>query len=156
MRQKTLYLHIQSFNIKDMKITRAFILIFALLCLASSCSRPASYDSELCEELAVKIERRDSLSQKDYRAMIAQNEAILIYLIEQSKKISEEPAPDRSGSWRQLLADPEYMERFSNMFTLGSALYQADAEGRLDSENKKLYDRLDRYNRDLADYSDRN
>ncbi len=70
---------------------------------------------ELCEELAVKIERRDSLSQKDYRAMIAQNEAILIYLIEQSKKISEEPAPDRSGSWRQLLADPEYMERFSNI-----------------------------------------
>ena len=90
MRQKTLYLHIQSFNIKDMKITRAFILIFALLCLASSCSRPASYDSELCEELAVKIERRDSLSQKDYRAMIAQNEAILIRSEEHTSELQSQ------------------------------------------------------------------
>lgn len=139
-----------------MKIIRAIILASALLCLAASCSAPAHYDSEECERLAVKIERRDSLSQKDYSAMIKQNEAILVYLIDQSKKIAEEPADDRSGSWRTLLADPDYLERFGYMFTIGSALYQADADGRLDSDNKKRYDDLDRYNRQLADYSDCN
>ena len=34
--------------------------------------------------------------------------------------------------------------------------YQADADGRLDNDNKKRYDDLDRYNRQLADYSDCN
>lgn len=139
-----------------MKISRAFILAALVSVMAVSCSKAPAYDSEVCEELAVRIERRDSLSQKDYRAMIAQNEAILIYLIDQSRKIAEEPADDRNGSWRQLLADPEYLERFSNMFTIGSALYQADADGKLDSDNKKRYDALDKYNRELADYSDNN
>lgn len=130
----------------------------ALLCaIATSCThRAPEYDGSLCEELAVKIERRDSLSQDDYRAMLGQNEAILRYLIEQSRSIAEEPQADRNGSWRQLLADPDYMERFGYMFTIGSALYQADAEGRLDKDNKKLYDGLDRYNQELAEYSDRN
>ena len=48
------------------------------------------------------------------------------------------------------------MERFGYMFTLGSALYQADADGKLDAENKKRYDALDKYNRELAEYSERN
>ena len=55
-----------------------------------------------------------------------------------------------------MLADPEYMERFSFMFTLGSALYQADADGRLDENNRGLYKKLDRYNQELAEYSERN
>ena len=87
--------------------------------------------------------------------MIGQNEAILQYLIEQSKKIADEPQDERNGSWRTLLADPDYMERFSYMFTLGSALYQADVDGCLDSRNKELYHKLDKYNQELADYSDR-
>lgn len=154
MRQKTLYLQNNQIEKTDVKILRTS-LIAGVVAMVCSCSGDvARYDSELCEELAVKIERRDSLSQTDYREMIAQNEAILVYLIDQSKKISDEPADDRNGSWRSLLADPEYMERFSYMFTLGSALYQADAYGKLDKENKERYDALDKYNRELADYSD--
>ena len=134
----------------------AFAAVLLVGALAGCTGHSVKYDGAVCEDLAVKIERRDSLSQDDYRAMIGQNEAILQYLIEQSKTIAEEPQDDRSRSWRQLLADPDYMERFGYMFTLGSALYQADADGLLDKDNKKLYDALDRYNKELADYSDRN
>lgn len=116
----------------------------------------AQYDSETCEALAVKVERREAISQEEYCEMIGQNEAILRYLIEKSREIAEEPSENRNDSWRTLLADPEYMERFSYMFTLGSALYQADADGKLDEANKKRYDALDKYNRELAEYSERN
>ena len=102
------------------------------------------------------VERREAISQEEYRDMIGQNEAILCYLIEKSREIAEEPSDQRNDSWRNLLADPDYMERFGYMFTLGSALYQADADGKLDAENKKRYDALDKYNRELAEYSERN
>lgn len=115
-----------------------------------------TYNAATCEDLAVKIERRDSLTQQEYTAMIGQNKAILSYLVEQSKDIAEQPADNRNGSWRQLLADPEYMERFGYMFTLGSALYQAETEGRLDKENEELYRSLDKYNKELAAYTDKN
>lgn len=114
------------------------------------------YNSEACENLAIKIERRDSLTQQDYARMIGQNEAILRYLVEESKRIAGEPDSLRNVAWRNLLADPEYLERFGYMFTLGSALYQADLGGMLDKQNKRNYDALDHYNRALADYASRN
>lgn len=136
--------------------TFAIILLLSLLTACSGRSVDAEYNADVCEELSIKIERRDSLSQEEYTRMIGQNEAILRYLVEQSKAIAEEPSGNRNGSWRQLLADPEYLERFGYMFTLGSALYQAEAEGKLDKENSRLYNNLDRYNKELADYSDKN
>ena len=136
------------------------LALLVLIFLATACSSDvvdsASYDSDVCEELAVKIERRDSITQSEYQQMIGQNGAILRYLIEKSREIADEPQGDRTNSWRDLLADPEYMERFSYMFTLGSALYQADAGGRLDKSNSELYKKLDRYNQELAEYSERN
>ena len=138
----------------------SFIAIALLLTIIPSCSgednveRP--YDSDLCESLAIIIERRDSISQAQYSEMIGQNAAILHYIIDRTTEISEQPGDEQSGSWRQLLADPEYLERFGYMFTLGSALYQADAEGRLDKDNQRRYKALDEYNRQLAEYSDRN
>ena len=137
-----------------------FFALIVLTFLAAACSGDVvdgtSYDSEVCEELAVKIERHDSITQPEYERMIGQNGAILRYLIEKSREIAEEPQGDRTNSWRDLLADPEYMERFSFMFTLGSALYQADADGRLEENNRGLYKKLDRYNQELAEYSERN
>lgn len=88
--------------------------------------------------------------------MIAQNEDILKYIIERSRDISEMPDSVRSGAWRDLLSDPEYLERFSYMFTLGSTLYQADVDGLLDEDNAKHYAELDRYNEDLVAITDRN
>jgi len=41
-------------------------------------------------------------------------------------------------------------------FALGSALYQAEVDGRLDEKNTKLYKKLDRYNQELVEYSERN
>lgn len=116
----------------------------------------ADYNSNTCETLAIKIERRDSLSQHDYAQMIGQNEAILRYLVEESKRVSGEPDSLRSNAWRNLLADPAYLERFGYMFTLGSALYQADVDGKLDKQNKRAYDALDQYNSQLAEYASRN
>ena len=134
--------------------------VAALMLPVASCSgtgdveRP--YDSSLCENLAILIERHDSISQEQYREMIGQNAAILHYIIDRTREISEEPGDEQNGSWRQLLADPDYLERFGYMFTLGSALYQADADGLLDKDNQHLYKALDEYNRQLAEYSDRN
>ena len=141
-----------------MKPTRTFVgLVLALLFAACSGGGiDATYSSEKCEELALKIERRDSLSQKEYAEMIGQNAAILKYLVEKTREISEEPQSDHLSSWRQLLAEPEYEERFSYMFTIGSALYQADIEGRLNDRNKKAYASLDQYNQELAVLSERN
>jgi hypothetical protein len=136
------------------------LAFLGLLIAATACSGEilddASYDNDVCEDLAVKIERHDSISQPEYEQMICQNAAILRFLIEKSRKIAEEPQGDRPNSWRDLLADPEYMERFSYMFTLGSALYQAEVDGRLDEKNTKLYKKLDRYNQELVEYSERN
>jgi len=128
-----------------------------LFVAASSCSDwHQDYDSAVCNELAVKIDSRQPLTQQDYASMIAQNEDILKYIIARSRAISEMPDSIRSDAWRDLLADPEYLERFSYMFTLGSTLYQADADGLLDSDNAKHYAELDRYNADLAAITDRN
>ncbi len=41
------------------------------------------------------------------------------------------------------------------MFTIGSALYQADINGKLDDDNREAYASLDDYNTKLADYTDR-
>lgn len=139
-----------------------FHILFSALTaifLVSACSghdwhRP--YDSEVCSQLSVKIDSRQPLTQEDYASMIAQNEDILKYIIERSRDISEMPDSTRPGAWRDLLADPEYLERFGYMFTLGSALYQADADGLLDDDNAKHYAELDRYNEDLVAITDRN
>ena len=53
------------------------------------------------------------------------------------------------------VAEPEYLERFGYMFTLGSALYQAEIRGRLNEDNAEAYGALDDYNSLLADYTDR-
>lgn len=122
--------------------------------LLAACAGKA-YDSQTCEELAVKVERHDTLSQADYRQMIDQSEQILRYLVERSSALEELPADRHYAAYRELLADPDYMERFSYLFTLGSALYKADAEGLLDSSNAARYRDLDQYNSRFAEISDR-
>lgn len=124
-------------------------------CGKKSVSVPKGYDSDVCAGLSVKIEDRDSLTQDDYARMIAQNEAILQYLIDRTSKISELPDSSRYTAWRMLISEPEYLERFGYMFTIGSALYQADMSGRLDEDNAEAYAALDDYNVKLADYTDR-
>lgn len=130
--------------------------IFAFLLIACSGGSADTYDSRLCSDLAVKIDSRQQLDQSDYTKMIEQNEAILIYIINRTKEINELPDSARYDAWRNLLADPQYLERFGYMFTIGSELYQAHQQGLLDKNNQELYARLDRYNADLADLTDRN
>ena len=133
------------------------VVSIALLGLLWSCagSSTASYDPALCENLAVKVELRDSLTQEEYTEMIDQSRLILSYLVDRSEHLSELPADARSGAYRELLADPDYMERFGYLFTLGSALYQADATGRLDAANAEAYAALDDYNERFAEITDR-
>ena len=100
----------------------------------------------------MKIERHDSLSQRDYSLIIEQDEQILQYLINRAEDMREIPEEERDRFWRSLTSDPEYMERFGYLFTLGSALYQADTEGLLDERNAAMYRALDEYNEQLADY----
>lgn len=138
-----------------MKKILIFLPLLILLVAACSSSHHSNYDPELCADLATKIERRDSISQSDYAEMIAQNEAILKYLIERTSAISRQPDSLRYDAWRTLTSEPEYLERFGYMFTLGSALYQADINNCFDRQNKHAYDQLDRYNTELADYTDR-
>lgn len=136
-----------------------YIILTALLPILPSCSNSgqiaSDYDGNLCRELSVKIENRDSLSQNDYAEMIVQNKAILQYLVNCSKEISELPDSVRNQRWRLLTATPEYLEKFGYMFTIGSSLYRADNAGLLDKNNSKEYRELDRYNEDLAKYSER-
>lgn len=133
------------------------ILAAAAILLLAACTHTneaTNYNSELCNELAVKIDGRKPLDQADYTAMIGQSESILRYLIDKSRAIGAQPDSTRAEAWRTLLADPEYLERFGYMFTLGSALYQAQTDGALDKENSRLYEHLDRYNAELASLSD--
>lgn len=144
------------YRVKNFDMKRAlFLLAIAGLGACTSSHVPADYDPEECDALSVRIDGRDSLSQADYAAMIGQSEAILRYLTEQSARISELPDSLRNDAWRELQADPEYLERFGYMFTLGSTLYQADASGRLDEKNSRAFAALDEYNSRLAEYSDR-
>lgn len=127
--------------------------IVALLLLASC--RGAGYDPALCENLALKIERHDSITQPEYHDMIVQSEQILKYLVERSSALEELPDDQRYPAYRELLAEPEYMERFSYLFTLGSALYKAEADSVLDESNAEAYRELDSYNTRFAEISDR-
>lgn len=129
--------------------------LFILVLACCSGGAGAAYDSGLCHDLSIKIESRDSLTSKDYSEMISQDEAILQYLVERTKEISELPDSVRSNAWRNLTANPEYLERFGYMFTLGSALYSAERNGSLDKSNSKKFEALDRYNEDLIRYSER-
>lgn len=135
-------------------IISSFFALFLLL--AAACSEAGrDYDSALCESLAVKVERHDSITQKDYRQMIEQSEQILGYLVGRSEHLIEMPADERYQAYRELLADPQYMERFSYLFTLGSALYDAEVTGCLDNKNREAYDKLDEYNERFSAISDR-
>lgn len=139
---------------------KKLIITISAAILLASCGRStdrieAEYSADTCDELAVRIDARDSLSQDDYAEMIHQSEAIMAYLVEQSRLISEMPDSLRAQAWRELQATPEYLERFGYMFTLGSTLYQADSDGRLDKKNADAFAALDRYNAQLAEYSDR-
>ncbi len=139
---------------------KILLLIPLMTMLLAGCGKasrlfPKGYDAETCAALSTKIERHDSISQEDYSHMIAQNEAILQYLIDRTSAISELPDSCRYPAWRTLTAEPEYLERFGYMFTLGSALYQADINGKLDKDNAEAYEALDKYNSKLADYTDR-
>lgn len=131
-----------------------YACIFALMVLLASCGG-GGYDPAMCESLAVKIERNDSLTQPEYRDMIVQSEQILKYLVDRSSALEELPADQRYSAYRELLAEPEYMERFSYLFTLGSALYKADTQGALDSSNQQAYRELDEYNTRFAEITDR-
>ncbi|MBD5183237.1 MAG: hypothetical protein HDS99_05535 [Bacteroidales bacterium] len=111
------------------------------------------YNPEVCNDLAVRIDHRDSLSQADYTAMIGQTEAIIKYLISEHKRIEAEPQDEHASDWRVLYSDPDYMERFGYFFTLGSALYRADTKHLFDSRNQRLYKTLDDYNTELASVS---
>lgn len=128
------------------------VLLFAA-CDDKGADYTSDYNSEVCNDLAVRIDRRDSLSQADYTAMIGQTEAILKYLIEQHKNIEAQPVSEHEADWRVLYADPEYMERFGYFFTLGSALYKADTHHLFDKRNERLYAGLDNYNAELAQVS---
>lgn len=131
------------------------VVMMLVSCGKKEMSVPRGYDADVCAGLAVKIEDRDSMTQHDYAVMISQNEAILQYLIDRTSKICELPDSSRYNAWRVLTAEPEYLERFGYMFTIGSALYQADMSGRLDRDNAEAYASLDDYNAKLADYTDR-
>lgn len=128
-----------------MNLRNCFCLLACTL-LLNACSSKPDYNSAECEELAVKIGRNEELTQDDYAEMIAQDEAILIYLVEQSQRIAQLPDDQRADAWRELQADPEYLERFGNSFTLGSTLYEADSKGLLDEKNSKAFKALDQYN----------
>lgn len=136
-------------------ISLPLILSLALTIFAASCGKTdKSFDSELCRNLSVKIESRTPLDNDDYAAMIDQNEAILQYLVDRTREISELPDSLHESEWRALTSDPEYLERFGYMFTIGSALYRADMNNELSSRNKRAYSSLDHYNQQLIEYSE--
>ncbi len=132
---------------------RGIFFAMATVALLLSCSghEKSGYNALLCQELSEKIERHESLSQEDFRLMIEQNEAILDYLISKGDSLSQVPCEDRESAVRFMAADPEYMERFGYLFTLGSALYTASEDSLLDKRNESLYADLDDYNRRFAE-----
>ena len=132
------------------------VLFVIITAIAFGCSGGGdSYDATLCHSLALKVERHEDLTQRDYQLMISQNEQILKYLVDQAEQIDHTPEIDRGQAWRSLTANPDYMERFGYLFTLGSALYDANLNGLLDEANASRYHDLDEYNERLGDYSER-
>lgn len=135
------------------------LIIAAMMAVATACSHDSSdagagYDPDLCEALAVKIERHDTLSQEDYASMIDQNEEILKYIVAENERVAQMAPESRYQATRELRANPEYMERFGYLFTIGSALFQAESEGKLDQSNAAAYAALDYYNESLARVSE--
>lgn len=139
-----------------MKSTKVFatICLTAVMLAFCACSQ-ASYSHDTCLNLSEKIERGESLSQKDYSSMIAQSKAILEYLIDRTDQLSEISGTDeRESAARELHADPEFMDRFGYLFTFSSCLYRAELAGNLDSGNLRDYQDLSEYNDRFAAMTD--
>lgn len=133
-----------------MKTAIVIFCISIALALASCTSN--RYDSLTCDRLTEKIERRDSLSQKDYKLMIGQSCAILEYLVEKTESVDRIEDPDERHQASKLLhADPEFMQRFGHLFTFSSILYQADLAGKLDEDNIRRYHDLEEWSDKFAD-----
>lgn len=81
-----------------MKSVAAILVVLAVASV--SCSGRHGYDPATCEELSIKIERHDSLTQTDYSAMIDQNEQILRYLIEESERLQDTPDDELYAAFR--------------------------------------------------------
>lgn len=141
-------------NLQEMK-SKAFVAVVVLLILGlSACSgvgESDTYSSEVCETLAIKVERHDSLTQNDYAQMIEQSEQILRHLVDKSHQIKDLTEEERAGKIRWIFADHDCLEQFGYLFTLGTALYQANEAGMLDSANERKYHKLDKYNSELAE-----
>ena len=135
-------------------MNRIFLCLFLVSGLMmSSCSK--GYDPDLCYRLSDRIMREQPLDQHDYAEMLVQYEAILKYLIDRSDEIiALDSDSEKDRMRRELRADDDYLQRFSYMFTFGSALYQAEVRDDLDEVNLAAYHRLERYCDEFADSSE--
>lgn len=120
------------------KAITAIAILLSAVCI-SSCA--TGYDAEICRSLSEKVNRHEKFDQKEYHEMIAQYNDILSYMIAKTEQLSAIPDNfERREKADKLKQDPEYMERFNYMLTLGSVLYRADVNSLLDMDNKLEYD----------------
>ncbi len=120
-----------------MKKLIVYIMLLPLRPPAGAGSVPSDYDSATCTDLSVRIERRDSLTQYDYACIIAQNRAILGVprgACRRHRRAARQPALHGLARAAGRAGIPG---RFGYMFTLGSALYNADVDGLLDDDNSR-------------------
>lgn len=117
-----------------MKIRYFLILLF--VAVLNACSN--SYDKDICQQLEMKIQQGDELTQEDYSSMIKQSKAIAFEL-----KAIEAKTKDDEDAQREYADDPAFKEKIRYLMTFGFMLEMADLDEANEAALKELKQELD-------------
>ncbi len=110
-----------------------FLLIAAVLVLAS-CSGSKSYNPEVCQELATKIENSTEFTQDDYTEMIDQLVAASKLLHEKSKEIG-----DDQEKQKEFVAQEDNMKLAG--YTMAFAMYLYGNQDKFSEDTQKKFEK---------------
>ncbi|MDE6265160.1 MAG: hypothetical protein K2M11_08465 [Paramuribaculum sp.] len=109
-----------------------FLFIAAVLVLAS-CSGSKSYNPEVCQNLAEKIENSTEFTQDDYAEMIDQLVAASKLLQEKSKEIG-----DDQEKQKEFVAQEDNMKLAG--YTMAFAMYLYSNQDKFSDDTKKKFE----------------
>lgn len=110
-----------------------FLFIAAIFILAS-CSGSKSYNPEVCQELAEKIENSTEFTQDDYSEMIEQLVAASKLLQQKSKEIN-----DDQEKQKEFVAQDENMKLVG--YTMAFAMYLYSNQDKFSEDTQKKFEK---------------
>lgn len=105
----------------------AAVVLFAMAACSSG-----GYSAETCKELSEKIQKKDSLTEKDYNVMIDQ----LVAIAKEMKKL--EGDEENSSTREELMKNPEFQAMVG--YGIGFSFFLEGSKSKLPEGSLKKFD----------------